>query len=289
MKRFVGLLAFGPALMYFALSCAPASGGSLDLDFNTDPADLGVQFTGNSEWRTTGGVDDSGYLKVTDAANGERGAIVFPDLENGAVVTGFTITADLRVGGGTDRPADGFSFNFARPSDPVFQDPIGEGWAASPGGEENLPEEGTTTGLGIGFDEWDSGGGDVVGMSVRVDNELVSQIELPTLNGALDDVTSLQTGPNTDGVAGLGWAPLEITLSTDKNLSISYKGNEVFNAPVDFAASAGQLVFGGRTGGANSNHHIDNISVTTVPEPGSLLIALTGLCALLGLQIRRRR
>ena len=32
-------------------------------------------------------------------------------------------------------------------------------------------------------------------------------------NGALDDLTSLQTGPNDDGLNNLGWAPFEIDLN----------------------------------------------------------------------------
>ena len=170
---------------------------------------------------------------------------------------GFSIGADLRVGGGTDRPADGFGFNFARPSDPVFS---GGEFAASPGGEANLPEEGTQTGLAIGFDEWDSGGGDVVGMSIRIDNELVTQIPFDTLNGELSDITSLQTGPIGPGGAGdisaLGWARLEIDVTgaaggdfVGSNVAISYKGSEVFNAMVPEPTSMtliglGSLAFG---------------------------------------------
>ena len=186
-------------------------------------------------------------------------------------------SADLRVGGGTDRPADGFSFNFAREDDPVFADPVGEGYASSPTGEGNLPEEGTTTGLAIGFDEWFSGGdpncasdppgglgtGDCVGISIRVDNVLVAEVSLPTLNGALDDVTSLQTGPNDGGVDALGWATLDIHVEgigpggdySTASAVIEYKGNEVFSGPI--------------------------------PEPGS--VSLLGMGAMMFLGLFRRR
>ena len=243
-------------------SFCDTSAAAVCLDFESAVPD-GTLVFGDTAVRDAGGNGGGGYLSVTDAANGQRGGIVFPALggsENQLVFGGrtggangnhhidnievnvdgnnFSIAADLRVGGGTDRPADGFSFNFARPGDPVLAD--GNGYAASPGGEENLPEEGTTTGIAIGFDEWDSGAGDVVGLSVRVDGELVEQIEMPTLNGALDDITSLQTGPNDNGVDGLGWAKLEIDVTGDasassfigKNLRIAYKGAEVFNAEI---------------------------------------------------------
>ncbi len=253
-----------------ALSCLSARAEIFDLDFETDPQDLGVQFFGTSEWRENGGFNDTGYLSITDAANDQRGAIVFPDLAGGGSLTAFSIQADLRVGGGTGSPADGFSFNFARPGDPVLDD--GEGWAASPTNEANLPEEGTTTGLGIGFDEWFSGGADVIGMSIRIDNELVNQFPFPTQNGDVDDTTSLQTGPAgvfPDELQDLmGWAPLAIELCAN-NLTVTYKGVEVFNEPLEYDPSPGRLVFGGRTGGSNAYHHIDNIVVRTGDDVGA--------------------
>ena len=127
------------ATCIMALCSLQVSGEEFVLDFETDPQDLNVEFFGNAEWRDEGGFEDTGYLSVTDALNGQRGAIVFPDLSNGGSLTSFSIEADLRVGGGTARPADGFSFNFVRPNDPGLDD--GEGWAASPTGEQNLPKK----------------------------------------------------------------------------------------------------------------------------------------------------
>ncbi|MEZ6120760.1 MAG: hypothetical protein R3C28_29865 [Pirellulaceae bacterium] len=253
-----------------AASSTVAQAEIFELDFETDPAALGVEFFGTAEWRDEDGFENTGYLKVTDAVNSERGAIVFPDLTDGTSLEAFSISALLRVGGGTDRPADGFSFNFARPGDPVLDD--GEGWASSPTNEANLPEEGTTTGVAIGFDEWFSGGSDVIGMSVRLDNQLVNQFPFPVLNGEVDDTESLQTGPAAvfdDELQELmGWAPLTIDLCAN-NLTVTYKGVEVFNEIVEYDPSPGQLVFGGRTGGANAYHHIDNIVIKTDADVGA--------------------
>ena len=255
--------------LMLALCCTSVKADVFDLDFETDPEDMGIEFFGTSEWREDDGFDDTGYLSITDALNGQRGAIVFPDLANGESLKAFSIEADLRVGGGTSRPADGFSFNFARPGDPVLDD--GEGWASSPTNEGNLPEEGTTTGLAIGFDEWFSGGSDVVGMSIRLDNDLVDQYEFPLLNGEVDDQDSLQTGP--EGVFDdelqdmMDWAHLSIELCAN-NLSVKYKDVEVFDQVVEYDPTPGLLVFGGRTGGANAYHHIDNIQVKTGTDVG---------------------
>ena len=120
------------------------------LDFETDPFDIITDF-GTAEWRESGGNGGGGYLSITDPVNGQRGVIQVAPLTEGPLTGAFSIKADLRVGGGTERPADGFSFNFVRPDDPLID--TGDGFAASPAGEANLPEEGSTTGFGIGFDE----------------------------------------------------------------------------------------------------------------------------------------
>jgi len=101
---------------------------------------------------------------------------VFDDLDKGLVVKAFTFECDLRIGGGTSQPADGFSLNYVRASDPLATN--GSPFAGT-AGENDLPEEGSLTGLGIGFDTWQSGdhpGGirDVVGISIRVEGQLLT-------------------------------------------------------------------------------------------------------------------
>ena len=257
-------------------------GQTVLLDFESDPGDVIEVQTGTAEWRESGGKEGGGYLSITDPANGEKGVIQIAPLFEGPLTGAFSIKADLRVGGGTARPADGFSFNFVRPDDPLID--TGDGFAASPAGEANLPEEGSTTGFGIGFDEWQSGPADpdgteddcgsvefdCIGISVRIDGELIKQVPFPFLNGPLDDDTSLQTGEDIglfiddieDDPDLLGWAPFEINMGADNNLQISYKGREVLNEVIDYERHEGTFIFGGRTGGANSAHHIDNLSVT---------------------------
>ncbi len=242
-------------------------------DFETDP---GLEIISNdaatTEVRTEGG-NPGGYLSLTDAENGARAAIIFPAVDQN--IAGFRFSVDARLGGGTERPADGMSINLVRPDDPLLVDPRGEGYAASPTGEANLPEEGSTTGIGIGFDAWESGAPDVIGFSVRVDGELVQQVEANVLNGALDDPQSLQTGPRNldnpdDPYALLGWAPFEVNLEVDGTLDIFWKGSKVVdNLQTNWTPSPGQLVFGARTGGANQAHHFDNLSLQVIPE-GSL-------------------
>lgn len=287
---------------WIALGAVAALAGTASWDFKTDPTTgpnplviLGSGNDGGAWWTQEGadGIDD-GFLLVTSAVNSQWAKIIFPDMDNGAIISAFTFECKLRIGNGTESPADGFSINYARASDPTFTlDSFGNyqngGWSGTvnepgstgPGDMSGLPEEGTTTGLAIGFDAWNSNSAlwpadlngtlnDVIGISVRVDNKVVAQVPLPTANGACEDTTSAQTGPRVDpydymDFSTLCWQPFKAQLTEDGHLSVWWKGRAIVdNLAVDFAPSAGRLVFGGRTGGANQNQHIDSIVLTTI-------------------------
>ena len=51
-------------------------------------------------------------------------------------------------------------------------------------------------------------------------------------------------------------------------LTLRWKGAQIFEGPIDWNPGRAQLVLGGRTGGASSNHHIDEIYL--FPTPSSL-------------------
>lgn len=212
--------------------------------------------------RPTGGNPD-GYFKLTDAENGAGGTVIFPNFEAGTAVEAFDFRVDARVGAGTNPPADGFSISFVRPGDDLLDD--GNGFSGSPGGEANLPEEGSKTGLAIGFDTWDSGSGDVVGFSVKLDNVTITQIPVDTRNPSDPaDATSLETGPQGGGIAAITWQPFRANLKADGNLDVYWKGVKVIdNLATGYSPSPGQIVFAARTGGANAAFHFDNLSLST--------------------------
>lgn len=193
-----------------------AQAGVTTINFNTDPAasDLYRELgNGAAEWRANGGASGAagdGYLALNDARGGQQACLVFKDLENGLVVKAFKFEVDLRIGGGTANPADGFSINYVRGGDELLSnadngiDPTYVNFSGA-GTEGSLPEEGSRTGLGIGFDTWQSGdhpGGvtDVVGISVRVDGALITQLPVPlrpgnTFPGGLFDAVPYRNLP----------------------------------------------------------------------------------------------
>lgn len=210
------------------------------------------------------GTETNGFLRITNNTNWSNGTIVFPAIEgteNQLAIGGrtgaansnhhvdnielnangdnFRFEADVRIGGGTRRPADGMSFNFARPGDPVLE--TGEGYAEI--AAHNFPEEGTQTGLAVAFDEWsNTEPWDVTAISVRYEDEVLAQFPYPTLNGKVDDPTSLHTGPNETPIStdpidetnqtqsigvelnDLAWTRLTIERDSD-DVTVTYKGN----------------------------------------------------------------
>ncbi len=217
----------------------------------------------------------NGYFAITDAVGGQLGAIVFPDFDSGRIVKGFAFACDVRIGAGSYTPADGFSICLAAANDPVLVNSNGSGWAAGPGGEASLPEEGTQTGLAVCFDAWDSGSGDVIGLSIRVDNTIVTNISLPFVNLAPSDpnfAASLQTGANDAGLPGLTWQPLWVECTTNGFLNLAYKGVTLLtNFTIPFSPAPGRLILGGRTGGYNQNQHLDNLRIVTIPATAPIV------------------
>ncbi len=215
-----GVLGLGAALA--------ASAGTVTIDFNTDPSLSGLyQEVGatSSEWRQDGGAtgaNGDGYLSVTDARGGQRSVLVFKDLEPGLVVKAFTFECDMRIGGGRNQPADGFSLNYVRASDPIIDN--GSPFAGT-GTETDLPEEGSLTGLGIGFDTWKSGDVsagvvDCIGISIRVDGNMVAQLPVPLQPG------NVYTGT---GTGTIDEAPYRNLATNDVNYAKSMQTGALSN------------------------------------------------------------
>ena len=140
------------ALTLAGAGTAAVQAGVTTINFNTDPAATGLfreLGNGASEWRASGGASgaaNDGYLSGNDARGGQQWCLVFKDLEAGLVVKAFKFECDLRIGGGTANPADGFSVNYVRSSDELLTnadngvDPTYANFSGA-GGEGSLPAE----------------------------------------------------------------------------------------------------------------------------------------------------
>ncbi|MES2466368.1 MAG: hypothetical protein V4675_03615 [Verrucomicrobiota bacterium] len=231
--------------------------GSYTNDFSAGATGLTIYTLAGAppEVRPTDG-NPGGYLKLTDAIGSTTSTVIFPDLDAGYAVQSFIFEVDCRIGNGTANPADGFSLNFARTGDNTLDDGAGFNAGAA--------EEGTPTGLSVGFDTYDNGNGDVVGFSIKLDGVVLLEVPAPVRNGAVDDPLSLQTGP----IGSAGWARFRVELKNDGSLDVTWKGTKVVdNLATGWVPSGGRMVFAARTGGEWEAHHFDNVSLTTTPAP----------------------
>ena len=95
--------------------------------------------------------------------------------------------------------------------------------------------------------------------------------ELPRLSVCINEV---KFAPPREGPEAQ--APFATVDDTQK-LTVKYKGVTLLDQfQTSYAPSAGRLVLAGRTGGANENTHVDNISITTVPADTFVIGPVTG-------------
>jgi len=109
------------------------------------------------------------------------------------------------------------------------------------------------------------------------------------LAAVLADTNSIQTGPyytdDNDGsthsgsFTNLGWAHLsvELTTNTPHLLTVKFKGRTLVDnvALTNFAPYVGQIIMGGRTGGANENRDVDNVHLITYPSVQSVFTGIS--------------
>jgi len=122
----------------------------------------------------------------------------------------------------------------------------------------------------VTFDSWYSGGSDVIGITIKVDNNIVTNISMPLAHGGCTNLQSIQTGDiNAVTADDLCWTKLIAQLTTNGQLNLSYKGVAFLtNFPTTFNPSAGRLILAGRTGDNSQDAHIDNITIVTIPASG---------------------
>ncbi len=279
-------------------------GPSAQFDLNTAPGFPFSFLLGSAEWVAEGGVHDTGFIKLTDG-NNQSCAVIFPDFAPGLIVGAFDLQCMVKLGDWTGRaPGHGVSVNFASADDPIIAILDGDtnpgrggrsdGWAGSfdnGGDQDNLPEEGTKTGVAIGLDTWGTGdapvGGsdgpnDVRGISVRVYGRQVAQIPMPAVvfptgsDGTADydyehDCATLITGPRTtadpsnpDFRSGkkLKWVPLRVSMDESGVLNVYWKGCQIVkDLQTAYGPSPGRVLFGASAGDGGEVAGIDDVKI----------------------------
>jgi len=199
-------------------------------DFNSG-LPPGSAVYGNAIVDTADGVT-GGCLKLTTAANSLQGTFIISDLSPGSPVNQFKATFKLLVGGGTTPPADGFSFNLANDLPQTFS------------------EEGEGSGLTICLDNYVNGdvGETTPTCDIKWNRTVVATVAIPTMND-------------------MNWHDVVVNLDADGTVDVSFDGNLLHNnvATPYTPISGGSFGFGARTGGANANHWVDNLSISLAP------------------------
>jgi hypothetical protein len=228
---------FKRRILLLAIVSISARAGVFNSDFNSGlPAATAVY--GNAVVEGTGGVGDSGALKLTKAVNSQQGAFVIEDLDAGSPIFGFDISFKLLIGGGTGTPADGMSVCFG-------PDLPNGTWG----------EEGAGAGLRFSFDIYDNG------------NEVPLAPSIDVAVGGTKLATSKRTIAT---ISTNGYVDVRIRLNPDGSLNFDYRGETLFTnyflpnyqALVD-AALPGRFGLGARTGGLNANQWVDDLQITT--------------------------
>lgn len=206
----------------------------------------GTASDGISGWlpfvSAAGGVSDSGVLQLTESQNGQSGAFLIDDLNSGAPVYGVAARFDVRIGGGSDVPADGMSFNFA---------------ADLPDAPAGEAEEGVGSGLRVCFDIYDNADGNP--------NNATGEAPAITLKWGSTVVAESRLALS-DLVTGDGFAEVIVRLTADGLLDVAFNGKVLlYRTPVPGfgSISGGRFGFFARTGGLNANQWVDNLNLYT--------------------------
>ncbi|HRY51922.1 MAG TPA: hypothetical protein P5186_28150 [Candidatus Paceibacterota bacterium] len=206
----------------------------------------GVASDGFSDWlpyvSPNGGVGDSGVLLITESFNDQSGAFIIPDQHAGGPVYGVAARFDVRIGGGSEVPADGMSFNFA---------------ADLPDGTVAGVEEGVGSGLRVCFDIYDNTDGNP--------NNATGEAPAITLKWGTTVVSETKTALS-DITTGDAFADVIVRLTADGKLDVAWNGKVLLyraTVPGFGSIANGRFGFFARTGGLNANQWIDNLRLYT--------------------------
>ena len=224
---------------------------SFTWDFNGGLPD-GSDVAGSAEHSEDEGVDGSGALVLTRNEASQRGGWLSEDI---GTVDKFKITFDIYIADGTDTQADGLSMAISDDLD-----------AVTDFGEEG-PEAGGSK-LIVCFDNWDNGAAEGPAIDIKWGKVVVATVAMGSQGSSTLDTE--------------GWWPVEMELTPDGDLTISYNGeliHDAVNIPDFESIENARVAFGGRTGGANANQFIDNFKIVLEQGSGGPVETVPGLIA----------
>jgi len=270
------IFAFRGFLLLLPLSCIMQASAGLVYSQNFNAFTEGTTGTGLGDGSNivtsspgAGTVQEWGSLKALqltkEGIGGTASNFFLPDLNPGGAVTSFSVSFDLLFQSTDESYADGISFNF---------------------GQLNSTTQ--TYGSEFGMFNPDFTG-DV--LSVGWVNYWAGSKRIEVFQNGATVGSNTTYPPLTSVQSSIPGPTVPVALSWDQvsGLSLTYGGNNVFTnlATPGFTPAAGyKFAFAARTGADTQDAFIDNIQISTVPEPAALLLSALGC---LGLLLRRRR
>ncbi|MCC7373396.1 MAG: Ig-like domain-containing protein [Verrucomicrobiales bacterium] len=224
-----------PSVTSFRISAAAGT----TYAFNTGrPSE--VRFFGSAKVVPSGSHDGSGFLELTDAFRNRSGAILFAERRD---LDQIRVRFKVRLGDGSDSPADGFSVNLANDLPLATLPTPEEGYLpASPGDR-----------LSFTFDTFANGAADASSIGVLVNGTVVTNV-LAGLNGV----------PELYSVDGR-WVDVNIDVRRGGRVTLRFDGATVLNQfPIAFEGiRSAQVGFAARTGASWESHWFDDIQIST--------------------------
>lgn len=215
-----------------------------------------------------------GFLHLTDAQAGQTGTYQTHML-NTQAMTSLSASFNVRIGGGnTARAADGISLSIAPdlPTGAVGEEGAGSYLVVS---LDTYDNNGTDT--APAFDVKWGGTGDaniIATQSFQPDARYQREGGRATATAVLLDGSSQPVPLGTDVGSTPTFVPVTLTVESDGTLDLTYKGVPVFQnlaIPGFYGATNLRVGLGGRTGSANDNHWVDDLSVTIGTAEGPVV------------------
>lgn len=202
---------------------------------------------------------------------GGQAIFQLPDLDPGKAITSFSATFDLLVKNSWDpgSPADGFSLTFGSLNTSLSGQEVEKGVLASSGST-----------LAVTFITYPGSNPDKY-IGARVNTTGVGSNVSPYNNVPVYVAPDITTDK---------FRNVSVSYSTATGLSVAYGGTTVYNntSIAGFTPQAGYTFgFAARTGGSDEDVFIDNLNISTIPEPGVAGLVALGVAG--GAMARWRR